>query len=192
MNYACVEAPRPVRIPNLGLRLLAVVVCLGILGYFWFLSTVPAELKTGHVDITADYMGFSSLEEMEARADMVLEAVKLEEVETGYSETLSRFRITGIHRDPTGTLAVGDVITVAEPVGYSQEDRVYRHLDGYELTVSGCGYLLFLTGENGTYGPVGFHYGVVPLEEDGRYTVWDPEYGRFDDIWQAAIEKYVG
>lgn len=164
-----------------------------------------------HVGIDAKTPAFETLEEMEDACPIIAEVTRLEGGEpiitrtpTGYAAscyTFSQVEITQIHKDSTGTLAVGDIITILENEAFDEENNIVYHTAGYNMMVEGKDYLLFLsqhTLSGRTYHvAAGINWGTVSLDNDGRLTSHRSadntsisDFSSFTEIWQAARDKY--
>ena len=187
------------------------VAVLTLVGILFCLVGCSAEPE--HVVLEAKGMSFDTLTEMEDYSAIIVKGVRLEEQQTVIERTdgvvttvftLSQFEITEIHKDTTNELEIGDVITILENEAYDETENLVYHVGGYNMMVPEAEYLMFLNQRYYSkmsltyYIASGVHYGTVSLEEDGRTAsayarganeAVNTEY--YQDIWQAAKEKYT-
>lgn len=183
----------------------AVLICITLL--------VFASCSSGieHIGVSAKTISFSNLSEMEEYAELIVRGVRLEGEESiittanglvASSYSFSQFQITEIHKDASGSLASGDIITILENEAFDATQNVVYHIAGYNMMVEGKEYLLFLTAHttNGTsyYVSAGVNFGTISLEDDGRNVSAKTrsgdsisDFSSFQSIWQEAKEKYA-
>ena len=138
----------------------------------------------------------NSLEELEGDAVLIVRGKRVDEDTEGTKSTLSKFVINEIYKDEKGGYCEGDIITICEDE-YYEENTVICHINGYDMMVAECQYLLILSiydMEQEIY--YGGNYGTISLENDGRYT---EEYmgelnfniEKYTYIWDLAKQKYI-
>lgn len=171
----------------------------------------PAVDDALHVNINSKVVSYDTLSEMEADADLILRAERLdrEEPVLKYSDnnlysfwTFSQVRISRIYKDDTEELGEGQTITILENEVFDPKTNTVFHVSGYRMMVVGNEYLLFLqkgSSENGEtyFVSCGVNFGTVSLSEDGRDI--SPKYQNgsdmtdtkiFKEIWEEAKKKY--
>lgn len=171
----------------------------------------PAVDDALHVNINSKVVSYDTLSEMEADADLILRAERLdcEEPVLKYSDnnlysfwTFSQVRISRIYKDDTEELGEGQTITILENEVFDPKTNTVFHVSGYRMMVVGNEYLLFLqkgSSENGKtyFVSCGVNFGTVSLSEDGRDI--SPKYQNgsdmtdtkiFKEIWEEAKKKY--
>ena len=171
----------------------------------------PAVDDALHVNINSKVVSYNTLSEMEADADLILRAERLdhEEPVLKYSDnnlysfwTFSQVRISRIYKDDTEELGEGQTITILENEVFDPKTNTVFHVSGYRMMVAGNEYLLFLQKGNRENGETyfvscGVNFGTVSLSEDGRDI--SPKYQNgsdmtdtkiFKEIWEEAKKKY--
>lgn len=171
----------------------------------------PAVDDALHVNINSKVVSYDTLSEMEADADLILRAERLdhEEPVLKYSDnnlysfwTFSQVRISRIYKDDTEELGEGQTITILENEVFDPKTNTVFHVSGYRMMVAGNEYLLFLQKGNRENGETyfvscGVNFGTVSLSEDGRDI--SPKYQNgsdmtdtkiFKEIWEEAKKKY--
>jgi hypothetical protein len=171
----------------------------------------PAVDDALHVNINSKVVSYDTLSEMEADADLILRAERLdhEEPVLKYSDnnlysfwTFSQVRISKIYKDDTEELGEGQTITILENEVFDPKTNTVFHVSGYRMMVAGNEYLLFLQKGNRENGETyfvscGVNFGTVSLSEDGRDI--SPKYQNgsdmtdtkiFKEIWEEAKKKY--
>ncbi len=171
----------------------------------------PAVDDALHVNINSKVVSYDTLSEMEADADLILRAERLdhEEPVLKYSDnnlysfwTFSQVRISKIYKDDTEELGEGQTITILENEVFDSKTNTVFHVSGYRMMVAGNEYLLFLQKGNRENGETyfvscGVNFGTVSLSEDGRDI--SPKYQNgsdmtdtkiFKEIWEDAKKKY--
>ena len=186
---------------------------LFLVAIFMFFGMAACGNQTEHIGISAKCPYFDNVEDMEDFSDVIIEGIRLtsespsittvnEYVVSAY--TWSNIQITNVHKDSTGKLAIGDIITILENEAFDAESNATYHLEGYNMMVPERSYLLFLTAANMTDGSEyfvssGINCGTVSLENDGRLQSYVNRSGSaisdfsiYESLWQEAKDKYVG
>lgn len=162
-------------------------------------------------DIDAKIVSYSSLAELESASDAIIRVTKNdneipvisrsgEYFTSGF--TFSDVTIKEIYADKSESLKIGDVLRVLENEVYDEQTKTIYHVAGYEKMVPECEYILLVKKNTYTdgelyYTPLGAHYGVVSLEDDGRYSDTENKHSAgfnislFDSIWDEILHKYA-
>lgn len=190
-----------------------IAACLGLFmagAAFALIATLSKEPK--HYSISAKTISFSSLEEMEEYADVILKVTRTGEEESvvkrnqgavysGY--TFSTVKIEAIYKDTTEALENGQKLRILENEFFDENENIVYHVAGYHMMEEGEEYLLFLnrhTYSDGKtyYVAAGINFGTVSIQADGRTAVYATRDGRTEDsfeemkpIWAAALAKYI-
>lgn len=177
---------------------------------FWWLAA--CDNQTEHIGISAKCPYFDNVEDMEDFSDVVIEGIRLnserpsittvnEYVVSAY--TWSHIQVTVVHKDSSGKLAIGDIITILENEAFDAESNAIYHTGGYNMMVPERSYLLFLTVANmddGSeyYVSSGINCGTVSLENDGRLQAHVNRSGSaisdfsiYESLWKEAKDKYI-
>lgn len=144
---------------------------------------VSSEMKLKH-----DY---TSLEEIENDARLIVIGRKADQVETVYLQddtpcmTISSFIVDTVLKDETNSVSVGASIDVMEYESYDEKNGIVYHCKDYEMMKEGERYILFL--ELGEYygktafDPLGVNLGVTSFEDD---------YLMIEHDWSGEHQEY--
>lgn len=172
----------------------------------------PKSKEPEHYSVSAKAISFSSLEEMEEYADVILKVTRTNKEESvvkhsqgavysGY--TFSTVKVETVFKNAAGTLEPGQEIRILENEFFDESENIIYHVAGYNMMEEGKEYLLFLnqhTYSDGTtyYVAAGVNFGTVSIQNDSRTAVYPTRDGRTEDffeeikpIWTAALAKYT-
>lgn len=165
-----------------------------------------------HYSVSAKTISFSSLEEMEEYADVILKVTRTGEeksvvkhnqgaVYSGY--TFSTVKIETVYKDAAGNLETGQELRILENEFFDENENIIYHVAGYHMMEEGKEYLLFLNqhmySDGKTYYvAAGVNFGTVSIQNDNRTAVYTTRDGQIENpfeeikpIWEAALAKYI-
>ncbi|MCQ2536914.1 MAG: hypothetical protein MJ124_00800 [Lachnospiraceae bacterium] len=161
-------------------------------------------------DVEAKIVAYDNLSDMEKSSDAIIKVIKSDKecpVISRYGKefvsgfTFSYVIVKEIYKDNTESIINGDVIRILENEVYDEQFETVYHIAGYEKMVEGCEYILLVEKNTYTdgdtyYTPLGVHYGVVSLEDDGRYVDVTQKHSSrfnmalFEAIWDEIRQRY--
>lgn len=165
-----------------------------------------------HKNAMAKTLSFETLEDMEDHCGTIIKCVRLDGEQPVITKvdnrvvstyTFSQVQVTEVFKDVPGVLEIGSVITILENEAYDKEANIIYHVAGYNMMEVGEEYLLFLTrhqqsDDNYYYVAAGINYGTISLCDDARGQTRKavdgldfPDNSIYQDIWQAAKDKYI-
>lgn len=187
--------------------------CLGLLAVGTVLLLNSALSKEpDHYSVSAKTIRFSSLEEMEEYADVIIKATRTGEeksvvkynqgaVYSGY--TFSTVKIEAVYKDVAGSLETGQELRILENEFFDENENIIYHVAGYHMMEEGKEYLLFLnqhmySGGKAYYVAAGINFGTVSIQNDNRTAIYTTREGQIENpfeeikpIWEAALAKYI-
>lgn len=171
-----------------------------------------SSMEPEHYSVSAKTISFSSLEEMEDYADIIVKVTRTGEEETvvKYSQeavysgyTFSIVKIETVYKDATNSLKAEQEIRILENEFFDEKENIVYHVAGYNMMEEGKEYLLFLnkhTYSDGKayYVAAGINFGTLSVQADRRTDIYPTRDGRIEDsfeeiepIWAAALTKYI-
>ena len=150
---------------------------------------------------------YSSLQDLEDEAVLIVTGIRRAEVEQAFSSagsdpvmTISAFEVENVLTEKGEPVSPGSVIHIMEYETYDRKNNIVYHDNDYTMMVEGERYLLFLkSGEYSgkqAYYPVGVNPGVVCLGENYMMTEqeWSGEHqdyrDRVNSIREEARQRY--
>lgn len=190
---------------------IAACLCLFAIGAILVLIAAPSK-EPKHYSISAKTISFSSLEEMEEYADVILKVTRTGQekpivkhnqgaVYSGY--TFSTVKIEAVYKDVAGSLKTGQELRILENEFFDENENIIYHVASYHMMEEGKEYLLFLNqhmySDGKTYYvAAGVNFGTVSIQNDNRTAIYATRDGRIEDsfeeikpIWKAALAKYI-